>query len=287
MAFTAVGALIAGQAATATLVLAAVTEVGLAMTLVGAVTGNKTLLKVGGVLSMVGGVGGMINGALSGAASGAAAEAGASAGLDAASAEAAGAYGGAAGAEASQIAGIAEMGGEVAGLTGEAGFSSMVDEALTSVAEQGGSLADAGSSVVDDVASDGFGSDAVDVADVADKTTSPQNPEQLIGAPTQTPAPVLDSVNGADVMSDNFAKIKTPSMAGGFGPPSASGNYFGDFMKWVKDNKEVSKFAMDGIKGMVGSDKEDAETDYLNAKTNSMKYGNTVAAYRPLIGVRA
>jgi hypothetical protein len=40
------------------MVLTAVAEVGTALTVVGAVTGNKDMMKVGGVMGLVGGVGG-------------------------------------------------------------------------------------------------------------------------------------------------------------------------------------------------------------------------------------
>lgn len=63
MAFTAVAALVAGEAVTAGLVLAAVAEVGMAITVVGAVTGSKDMMKVGGIMSLVGGVGSMVAGA--------------------------------------------------------------------------------------------------------------------------------------------------------------------------------------------------------------------------------
>jgi hypothetical protein len=68
MAFTAIVALAAGAEVTAPLVLAAVAEVGTAMTVVGAVTGSKDLMKVGGIMGLVGGVGGMVAGAAGGAA---------------------------------------------------------------------------------------------------------------------------------------------------------------------------------------------------------------------------
>jgi hypothetical protein len=92
MAFPAVAALIAGAEATAAVVLAAVTEIGVTMTVVGAVTGSKDLMKIGGVMSLVGGIGGMVAGASGAAAStattGALTEAGTEAALEAASAEA-------------------------------------------------------------------------------------------------------------------------------------------------------------------------------------------------------
>ena len=71
MAELAVVALFAGEAAvTAATVLTAVAEVGTAMSIVGAVTGNKDLIKIGGTMALVGGVGSMAAGAMSGAAAG-------------------------------------------------------------------------------------------------------------------------------------------------------------------------------------------------------------------------
>lgn len=69
MAFTAVAAVVGAETVTATMLLAAVAEVGAAMTLVGAITGSKDLMKLGGTLGLVGGVGGMISSAASGATS--------------------------------------------------------------------------------------------------------------------------------------------------------------------------------------------------------------------------
>ena len=63
-----------GAAVTAATVFAAISYVGLAFTIVGAVTGNKTLSKIGGVLGIVGGVGGLAT-SLGGAAATGAAEA--------------------------------------------------------------------------------------------------------------------------------------------------------------------------------------------------------------------
>src|SRR3954468_1511272 len=76
MAFTAVGAIIAGEAVTAGVVLAAVAEVGMAVTVVGAVTGSKDMMKVGGIMSLVGGVGSLAAGAFEGGAAAGAAESG-------------------------------------------------------------------------------------------------------------------------------------------------------------------------------------------------------------------
>src|SRR5471032_2694335 len=60
-----------GTAAFVGAALTAVADVGVATSVIGAVTGNKTMEKVGGALGLVGGVGGLINSGLSTAAVGA------------------------------------------------------------------------------------------------------------------------------------------------------------------------------------------------------------------------
>lgn len=78
MAFTAVASVLAGTASTA-VVIAAIGEVGLALTVAGAVTGNKNLMKVGAVMGVAGGVGSLATSAFGAATEGAAAIAGDSA----------------------------------------------------------------------------------------------------------------------------------------------------------------------------------------------------------------
>lgn len=62
MAFTAITAVLAGTASTA-VVIAAIGEVGLAMTVVGAATGSKKLMKVGAVMGLASGIGSIANSA--------------------------------------------------------------------------------------------------------------------------------------------------------------------------------------------------------------------------------
>lgn len=52
--------------ATAAVIFTAVSEVGMAMSVVGAVTGNKDLMKIGGVLGLAGGIGGAAAGGMFG-----------------------------------------------------------------------------------------------------------------------------------------------------------------------------------------------------------------------------
>lgn len=68
MAFTGVAAVIAGGASTAA-TIAAVGEIGLTLGVVGAVTGNKTLTKIGGVMGLASGVGSLANSAFGAASS--------------------------------------------------------------------------------------------------------------------------------------------------------------------------------------------------------------------------
>lgn len=77
---TAVAAAFVEGAATA-VILTAITEVGVAMSVVGTLTKSRELMQLGGAMSVVGGVGGLVNGAI-GMAAGAAADgaAGAAAG---------------------------------------------------------------------------------------------------------------------------------------------------------------------------------------------------------------
>lgn len=64
MGFTATASLLAGTVETAT-VLGAMTEIGTALSVVGAVTGSSDLSKFGAVMGLAGGIGGAINGTLS------------------------------------------------------------------------------------------------------------------------------------------------------------------------------------------------------------------------------
>lgn len=72
MAFSAIAALATATTVTVPMVLAAMAQVGTIMSVVGVVTGNKDLVKLGGAIGLVGGIGGLVAGA-AGAATGVAA----------------------------------------------------------------------------------------------------------------------------------------------------------------------------------------------------------------------
>lgn len=141
MAFAAVGAVLAGGASVAT-TLAAVAEVGMAVSVVGAVTGSKDMMKVGGMMSLVGGVGSLVTGAISGAAAGGAA-------ASAAEGEGGSLMSGAASAGAD----YANMGYEA---TMNAGINSATEGALSGATSGLSSMADSGVDQLGNNASNGF-----------------------------------------------------------------------------------------------------------------------------------
>jgi hypothetical protein len=278
MAFPAIAALIAGQAVTAAAVLTTVSSIGAVMSVVGVVTGSKSLMKVGGVLGLVGGVGSLINGVASGAAS-AVGEVAAEGAMEAASAEAMSAYGGAAAGEAAQAAGVAGMGGEVAGLAGGADWGALADEALGTLGtpEPVAALSEA----------------AVPTGEVAAKSALENASSEAMSAYGGGQAAPLAEAPSQGLIGQNTNVLDAPKASlpkfDAALPQAGSKDYFSNFMKWVKDNKEVAKLGLEGVKGMVGSESEDAKTDYYKAETNRHRYGNEVARFnpRPLIGARA
>lgn len=141
MAFSAIGAVLAGTATTAT-VIAAVGEVGLALSVVGAVTGNKSLLKVGGVLGLASGIGSIANASFGAATEGAAA-----------------------GAAVSDGDVIANGVSDAAANSGDAAYASMGYDASTKAAAQG--LTDSAANSGLDAAANG-GLDAASAANTAD-----------------------------------------------------------------------------------------------------------------------
>lgn len=275
MAFTSIAALVGGSAASATLVLGAIAEVGMAMSVVGAVTGNKKLMKVGGVLGLVGGVGGMIARAGT-AAAGAAAGAGAGevAGLE--QLGEAGGYGFTSAETGLQTLG--EAGGyAVEGVSGGMDASQMASEALQELGE--GQWAQPG-------LEPGMEPNALKELGAGPELPKPE----VTVDPVKPPEPSLIGKPPADPTANTpqqafrSSEIAAQNAGAGTLPGTTATDYFKNFLKFVEDNKEFSKMAFEGLKGMAGSELEDAKTDYYKAEAGRYKYGNTVARYQPLIG---
>ncbi len=138
MAFTSIAALAAGEAVSATLVLGAMAEIGTAMTIVGGVTGSKELMKIGGTMAMVGGVGGMVNGAIGSAASTAVDGVATTVADEAATQLGADQFASSMAESANPFQAMGDMGttqgfGDVAGATGQTGSATMQDAAKASL----------------------------------------------------------------------------------------------------------------------------------------------------------
>ena len=226
MAFTALTGLMAGTTAvTAVNVLAAVAQVGMALTVVGGVTGSKSLMKVGAALSLVGGVGGMV----AGAASGGAAAAGA-AGESAAAGLAEGGADAATSAASSEGAGLGAdtLSNATAG-QGTGMIGSTMDSAATPTLESAAQTAVAPTQTP----SQSLQSELK----VAPDRTTTITPSDTAGKgatnPFEDPSSAY-ATNGSDAMSDAYR-----GGVGGFTAPESSGNFFGKISKFANENKTL------------------------------------------------
>lgn len=223
MAFTAVGALIAGEAVTATLVLSAVAEVGMALTVVGGVVGSKDLMKIGAAMSLVGGVGGMIAGATSGAAgaAGAAGEAAAGSAMDAAAAEALTAG-------ASDAAINATTDGLLADISGQAASSALPATQMAGL--EAPAINNPSAFTAPQTPSQTLQSD-LNVTPDSTATVTPNETAGQGAKDVMTPADA--NANAKDVLLQNKA-VSSPMNA-----PESSGNFFSRMGKFANDNKTL------------------------------------------------
>lgn len=264
MAFTTIAGLAAGTTAvTAVTVLAAVAEVGMALTLVGGITGNKKLMKIGGAMSLIGGVGGMVAGAASGGASAAAGlgEAATETALSAASSEALGAVG------QSAIDGvtdslITDLGGEA--LSAGANMAPMLDTPQGIVGQQ----LEAGTLTKPAAQAAGPAQSAPSVNDVA----GAQGPQEPAGA--QGPSTPYEDFRASELAEQ---KVGNPSNS-----PQSSGNFFSKFTNWAEKNP---KLLSGGIQLVGGAMKGASDTAMWNEKMglerDRFNRGNSVAKFQP------
>jgi hypothetical protein len=280
MAFTGIAALVGaastGAAVTATMVLAAVTEVGMALSLVGGITGNKKLLKIGGALSLIGGVGGLVAGATSGVAgaAGSAVEGGVEGALASASADAATAFGGEAAVDAmtSELVGGMEAAASQ-GTSAMGAGSAMPASNAASLAPEPTGLIGAKPQPVPaaQVAEQGGGIQAPQVRDVAGPAD--------IGAPT-SPA---DALNPSDRFLANGTK--SANLA-----PEGSGSFFEKFSTFADKNKTLFNNGMQLVGGAFkGMNEQKMWDEKMALERDRMKRGNSAGTFAPtgLIGARA
>lgn len=258
MAFAAIGALFSGAAVTATTVLAAVSQIGTIMSVVGAVTGNKSLMKIGGVMGLVGGVGGLINGATSSAAS-AGADALASTATDVAADVSAGAATEAANAAAGGVTeGLGAMTSPVSGATatgvelGTLGMEPAIVPAATTAQSVTAPIADAATQVTGVV----------------------------------TPADVAGNLGPAGVSAP--AGVVSPADMTGNLAPQTSSSFFGSMSDFAAKNPKlidtVTRAGLGMVSGAANSKYKEAE---LQLAQQRARFGNSVSNFAPGIVNRA
>ena len=268
MAFTAVIGLAAGTTAvTVVTVAAAVVEIGVALTIVGAVTGNKNLMKVGGMMTLVGGGVGMIAGAGGAAAGAAAGEAGAAGVGEAAVGEAGSSFASSVGdglATDAMGATVSES-SAAATLADGSGLGSMADLSAmnpTDTALANGTKASPGGaeSVTPDITAGT--PQAPDSTIVADNTT--------VSAPTNTDlTPATQTDTGLSSRTDILNK---------FNAPTSTSDFFGGISNFAKNNKDLIGSAMKGMADQSNADRKyELDKQYLDQKS----FGNQVANFAP------
>lgn len=277
MAFSAVIAIAAGETAvTAGLVLAAVSEIGVALTVVGAVTGNKDLMKIGGVMGLVGGVGGLVAGGIGGVAAEGVAE-----GVASSAAE------NAASAAASDV-----------------GFGAvdMASEAATSGINTTGSV------IATPVANPNVVAQPLDTLSSTpqDIISTPQTPaapsiaaDQGLQAPTINEIPTLDTKTPQGVAdtrtpfeSGQSKDVSANAVKNGSSAPQDSKSFFDSVSSFATKNKSLLDFGGKMIGGaMDGANKADMAAqqnalaqqriDNERAQTQLKSYGSQVGSYAP------
>lgn len=263
------------------MVLTAVAEVGTAMSVVGMVTGNKTLTKIGGVMGLVGGIGGLAAGAAGGAGAAGAAD---SAGMDAAAASDAG--NGLSSGAASDAAGsaLSDAAASDAGSLGSDALSGTGNGLVGSAAaplDSAVSTAPVTQPVSTSAPDIATATQAPAVTDVASQSgnLAPQG----VTAPVGATAPVTpsDYAVGGRVGPDNI------DVGGGFNPasggaPQTSSDFFDGFMKFANSNKQLIN---SGTQLIGGALKGAADTDMFNQKMAlaqaQFQRANSVGSFAP------
>lgn len=269
-AATAVGATMA------TMVAAGAVMVGSALTVVGTLTGNQKLTKIGGIIGLAGGIGGLANSALSGAetAGSAAADTAGTAATDTATDAAADAATSTATSTATDAATDAATSAVTTSpVTPPGGIEPMA----------GGGAIDANSAVVNPIT----------------PPTSAPTPA-VTATPTQPPAGAIDAMStsipntfdatatkagqaaaGADPFNVNASNVTGPDAFKTLGTPQPLGNVAADpgmlsqMQAWAKANPELAKIAAGTVQGMatnlVPSAKDKAMMDLYKQQSDLAK----------------
>lgn len=269
MAFAAVAAVFSGAAVSAATVMSAVATIGATMSVVGMVTGSKSLMKIGGVMSLVGGVGGLVAGAASAAGGALTAEAG--------------------GAAASAVGDVAASAGSEA-LTASAGA---LESGLSPGLIEGGVQNLGG-----ELAANAAGNMAAPAMNAAQNAVG--NVVELGAAPSITPAASeassgivsmtgpqatvtpMDTSIGVRAPADSFG-IK--NLGASFSSPQPSGGFWDSMSTWAERNKTLLNSGMQVVGGALKGANERAMWDEKMAldrdRLKLQSYGSQTANFAP------
>jgi hypothetical protein len=272
MAFTAVAAIISGAEVTTALVLSAAAEIGTAMTVVGAVTGNKELMKIGGAVALVGGVGGLINGAISGAAGAAGAAEGAAGAetLDSMAQTASDAFGGEAATEAAQQAGITQMEGAATQSVGTDLATNATNAAVQAPAQEV--------------------PQATQTMGASGNVATPAVESTPVNTSSTLQAPTVNGPTGAVAPTGPATPYDNIDVGGGFNPssmtaPQDSGSFFNNFSGWAEKNKTLFEGGMKLVgttfSGMNQSAMWNEKMAVDRARLAQTSYGSQVGIWAP------
>lgn len=262
MAFSAVAAVISAEAVTVTMVLAAVAEVGAAMSIVGAVTGSEDLLKIGSTLGLVGGIGS----ALSGLAAG-----GTNAATTAAWSEGAAGLG-------QDV--LSNVGGEALGEVAASGLESAVASPVAQSGLSGTALPDlaaqnAASLNPTDMRLEAGTQAAPGTMDMTQQTAGMAGPADVQGATTPADA------NG---WSQGVTDSQTRTSMGMEAPQESSG-FFKSFSDFANKNKTLFNSGMQLVGGAFKGANDRSMFDERQAldrqRVNQTSYGSAVANIAP------
>jgi hypothetical protein len=286
-AATAVGA------SMATMVAAGAVMAGSAMTIVGTITGNAKLTKIGAIVGLVGGIGGAIAGSMQAGAT-AAAESATDVAGELAQGTATDAATSAAG-DAIQTSAV-DLGSDITSTAG----SSAAGSASTSMATTGatsasgaapGSLLSAATPAGEQAASAGANAAASTTTDVLSTGNVAQQAGQAsmdagstaVGQSFKNANNLLSgnadiaggNYAGATDASGAFSSASMPNMPADGSLLGAVKGYATDMQAWAKANPLLAKAALEGtsalVKGMVPSEAEKAQMAAYKAQTETQK----------------
>lgn len=280
--FTGIAAIIAGEAITAAVVLTAVAEVGLILTVAGAVTGDEDLMKIGGVMSLVGGVGSLIASGMSAATSAATNVA-----ADAATQTAAQA-------STQTAAELAAQEGTRAATQGivDTAVNSSTQVAANTVADQAAQQAATAASeqAMQQAAQNQINEQMARLGtDAAAEEVAGSGLNQMLRGASSASSGVsaMQAPVAPQVQAPAAPAAPSGPLAGG-GEKAQSGGFFSGMKDFLKDNKEMvqlSGYAMMGMSQASNNDNSHSIEKQINWEREKSRMGTGTVASGPSTGI--